>query len=144
MALKVVDRHDGNPQRIAERACHRCTDQQGARQARSGRVRNSVQVGEAEAGALRERRPVGFGSYEARSLSIRRSDGVAFDAEKGSGSQWEATAPYRGPADPNALDALLAKVLGTGQNPQPADATTTKEGEKSTDPITQTSVWARR
>jgi hypothetical protein len=66
----------------------------------------------ARADLLRERSPAGFSSYEARSLSLRRADGLAVDAEKGAGGTWEVTAPFRGPADPAAIDGLLAKSLG--------------------------------
>jgi len=66
----------------------------------------------ARAEALREKSPAGFSSYEARSLNLRRADGLSVDAEKGAGGTWEVTAPFRGPADPVAVDGLLAKALG--------------------------------
>lgn len=61
---------------------------------------------------LRERKPIGLSSWDVKHLRLERSDGVVLEAEKGSATgTWEVTKPYRGPADPQAIDDLLAKVL---------------------------------
>lgn len=60
---------------------------------------------------LRERKPVGLSSYDVRSFSVEREDGAVLEASKGSAGTWEVTRPYRGAADPQALEELLAKAL---------------------------------
>jgi hypothetical protein len=61
---------------------------------------------------VRERRPLGWSPYETRSLALRRQDGLEIEAERSSAGTWEVTKPFRGPAEPTAMEGVLAKVLG--------------------------------
>ncbi len=66
----------------------------------------------AKVGTLRERRPAGFEAFQAKSLGLSRADGTSFEAVKSAGGgTWDVTSPYRGPADPQGINDLLAKAL---------------------------------
>jgi hypothetical protein len=75
-------------------------------------VAGLASVDDARVETLRERSPVGFSTYEAKTLSVKRAGAVALEATKAGGGTWELSVPFRGPADPQVLDAFLAKVLG--------------------------------
>jgi hypothetical protein len=62
--------------------------------------------------AFRERKPIGLSKWDVKDLSIRRADGMIFEAEQVSGgTSWEVLVPYKGSADPVRIGEVLERAL---------------------------------
>jgi hypothetical protein len=65
-----------------------------------------------EVGKLRARRPLPWSAHEVKSISLKRADGAVLEASHAAAGTWDVKAPFLGSAEPVAMEAFVAKLLG--------------------------------